>query len=216
DFFVAPPPYCGMVFRCVGRSYGRIFGEVETRTKERPRVGEPLVELFERGQSPVVDDLRLAVLVDDLRAFERTERLVASGRLVRGATGRILDDPRGDPVVPELLPKRDAMVAIQDLVGTIGPPAHHRGRRVRGGDLELLFDRVGPGLTRGDLACEVLDVPRVVVAADREEVPPLVEFRIVEPRARVPLEDLPGPVVIEVVDRLRAPADRGRVLGLHQ
>src|SRR5690606_39443557 len=70
DFFVAPPPYCGMVFRCVGRSYGRIFGEVETRTKERPRVGEPLVELFERGQSPVVDDLRLAVLVDD-RSEER-------------------------------------------------------------------------------------------------------------------------------------------------
>src|SRR5690606_37432984 len=104
-----------MVFRCVARSYGRIFGEVEARPKERPRVDEPLVELFERGHSPVVDDFRLAVLVDDLGALERAERLVASGRLVRGATGRILDDPRGDAVVAELLPQRDAMVAIQDL-----------------------------------------------------------------------------------------------------
>src|SRR5690606_4673310 len=120
-----------------------VLREVQAWPVQRAGVGEPLVERLEREPRPVVDDLRLAVLVDDLRAFERTERLVANGRLVHGATGRILDDPGGDPVVAELLPQRDAMVAIQDLVGTIGPPAHHRGRRVRGGGPELLFDRVG-------------------------------------------------------------------------
>src|SRR5690606_30653544 len=151
----------------VSNRYFWILREVKAWAVECIGVQQRLVERDKGVWSAVEDDLRLAVLVNDLRTLERAERLVPYGGFVHGAAGRVLDDPRGDPVVADLLPQRDAMVAVQDVVRAIRPLPHDHGRRVRGGGPELLFDRVGLHVPGRHRAGEVFDVLLVVVAADR-------------------------------------------------